>query len=202
LIRNLTVYLSNLSNTPHIEESFFKNHFLKTLESLKPDNTILIAYDGVLNNDTISRLENEVEGKVTELAIPKGPLKKIFFISVEALQNMLIHGGKDAQGHQHNYFILSKNHAKVDIITANLVPNSLIDKLKADVERLNSFNDPAELKSYYMEHLDKNEISDKGGAGLGFITIAMKSGNKLGYDFNKINDNLSLFMLRSSVNLD
>lgn len=191
-----------MSSDQHIEETFFKNHFLKTIESLKPDHTVLIAYDGVLNNDTISRLENEVEGKVTELSIAKGPLKKIFFISVESLQNMLIHGGKDAQGHQHNYFILTKNSTKIEIITANLVSNSIIEKLKKDVERLNSFNDPAELKSYYMEHLDKNEISDKGGAGLGFITIAMKSGNKLGYDFSKINDTLSLFMLRSSVNLD
>ncbi len=191
-----------MSAEPHIEETFFKNHFLKTIEGLKPDHTVLIAYDGVLNNDTISRLENEVEGKVTELSIAKGPLKKIFFISVESLQNMLIHGGKDSQGHQHNYFILTKNHTKIEIITANLVSNNIIEKLKKDVERLNSFNDPAELKSYYMEHLDKNEISDKGGAGLGFITIAMKSGNKLGYEFGKINDTLSLFMLRSSVNLD
>ncbi|MGZ3884094.1 MAG: SiaB family protein kinase [Bacteroidia bacterium] len=191
-----------MSNEPHMEEAFFKNHFLKTLESLKPEQTVLLAYDGVLNNDTISRLETEVEGKVTELAIAKTPLKKIFFISVEALQNMLIHGGKDASGHQHNYFILSKNHTKIEITTANLVNNSAIEKLKTDVERLNSFNEPAELKSYYMEHLDKNEISDKGGAGLGFITIAMKSGNKLGFDFSRINDTLSLFMLRSTVNLD
>ncbi len=191
-----------MSNEQHIEETFFKTHFLKTLETLKPDQSVLLAYDGVLNNDTISRLETEVEGKVTELAIAKTPLKKIFFISVEALQNMLIHGGKDSLGHQHNYFVLSKNHAKVEIITANLVNNSNIDKLKQDVERLNSFAEPADLKSYYMEHLDKNEISDKGGAGLGFITIAMKSGNKLGYSFDKINDTLSLFLLRSTVSLE
>jgi hypothetical protein len=185
-----------------MEEAFFKSHFAKTLETLKPDQAVLLAYDGVLNNDTISRLESEVEGKVTELAIAKTPLKKIFFISVEALQNMLIHGGKDSAGHQHNYFILSKNHTKVEIITANLVNNANIEKLRTDVERLNSFNEPSELKSYYMEHLDKNEISDKGGAGLGFITIAMKSGNKLGYTFDKINDQLSLFLLRSTVSLE
>ncbi len=191
-----------MSDSSHNEEAFFKNHFLKVIDSLKNGNEVLLAYDGVLNVDTISRLETEVEGKVTALAIPKGPLKKIFFISVEALQNMLIHGGKDEAGHQHNYFILSKNPSKVEIVTANLVPNSTIERLKGDIERLNSFNDPAELKGYYMEHLEKNEISDKGGAGLGFITIAMKSGNKLGYEFDKISDSLSLFMLKSTVNLE
>lgn len=191
-----------MSDGTHTEEAFFKSHFLKTIDSLKNGSEVLLAYDGVLNVDTISRLETEVEGKVTALQIPKGPLKKIFFISVEALQNMLIHGGKDEMGHQHNYFILSKNHTKVEIITSNLVPNGTIERLKGDVERLNSFNDPAELKNYYMEHLEKNEISDKGGAGLGFITIAMKSGNKLGYEFDKISDKLSLFLLKSTVNLE
>lgn len=191
-----------MNNQSQIEESFFKNHFLKTIDKLKDGNDVLLAYDGVLNVDTISRLESEVENKVSALQIAKGPLKKVFFISVEALQNMLIHGGKDDQGHQHNYFIVSKNHTKIEIITANLVSNSNIDKLKNDVERLNSFADPAELKSYYMEHLEKNEISDKGGAGLGFITIAMKSGNKLGYEFAKINDKTSLFFLKSTVSLE
>jgi DNA-binding transcriptional regulator GbsR (MarR family) len=191
-----------LENQSQIEESFFKNHFLKTIDSLKGNNDVLLAYDGVLNVDTISRLESEVENKVSALQIAKGPLKKVFFISVEALQNMLIHGGKDEQGHQHNYFIVSKNHTKIEIITANLVSNDNINKLKDDVERLNSFADPAELKSYYMEHLEKNEISDKGGAGLGFITIAMKSGNKLGYEFAKINDKTSLFFLKSTVSLE
>lgn len=191
-----------MNDTLQIEETFFKNHFLKTLDGLKSGSNILIAYDGVLNNDTISRLENEVEGKVSELSIAKGPLKKIFFISVESLQNMLIHGGKDHKGNQHNYFILSKTTTKTEIITANLVSNIAVNKLKQDIEKLNSFNDPVELKNYYMEHLEKNEISDKGGAGLGFITIAMKSGNKLGYSFDKINDTYSLFLLRSAVNIE
>jgi hypothetical protein len=191
-----------LENQSQIEESFFKNHFLRTIDNLKGDREVLLAYDGVLNVDTISRLESEVENKVSALQISKGPLKKVFFISVEALQNMLIHGGKDEQGHQHNYFIVSKNHTKIEIITANLVSNDNINKLKNDVERLNSFADPAQLKSYYMEHLEKNEISDKGGAGLGFITIAMKSGNKLGYEFAKINDKTSLFFLKSTVSLE
>ena len=44
-------------------------------------------------------------------------------------------------------------------------------------------------------------MSEKGGAGLGFITIGMKSGNKLKVDFKKINDQFSLFTLTSSVNL-
>ena len=63
------------------------------------------------------------------------------------------------------------------------------------------FIDEKALKAYYLEHLENNTMSDKGGAGLGFITIGMKSGNKLKVDFKKINDQFSLFTLTSAVNL-
>jgi len=74
--------------------------------------------------------------------------------------------------------------------------------LEKQIETINDFEDPAALKQYYMEHLENNQLSEKGGAGLGFITIAMKSGNKLKVSFEKIDENYSLFLLNSTVNID
>ena len=70
------------------------------------------------------------------------------------------------------------------------------------IEKINSFDDPAALKAFYLEHLENNELSDKGGAGLGFITIAMKSGNKITPLFEVINDKYSLFLLEIKINLE
>jgi hypothetical protein len=86
--------------------------------------------------------------------------------------------------------------------TANLVGNSVVPKLTNDINTINSFDDPAKLKEYYLEHLENNELSDKGGAGLGFITIAMKSGNKLGANFNSLNDKFSHFALEAKINIE
>ena len=47
----------------------------------------------------------------------------------------------------------------------------------------------------YIDVLTNGEISKKGGAGLGFITIAMKSKNKLNFYIDKIDANLSCFTL-------
>ena len=44
-------------------------------------------------------------------------------------------------------------------------------------------------------------MSDKGGAGLGFITIGMKSGNKLKTNFKKINNEFSLFILKATISI-
>lgn len=184
------------------ESEFFDIHFTESIKAINADSTLIIAYDGVLNTETISKLETEIEQKIIDLAVPKAALKKIFFICVESLQNMLIHGHRDLSGNQHNYFLVYKKGNQILIRTANLISNTAIEKVEGDLKTINSFEDPADLKSYYINHLEKNELSEKGGAGLGFITIAMKSGNKLNFSFDKISDLHSLFKLEATVNVD
>jgi hypothetical protein len=191
-----------LSVTANKEHEFFDVHFSKQLENVSKDGELIHAYDGVLNTETISKLESEIESKIMERGLPKAVVKKVFFICVESLQNMLLHGHKDDVGAQHNFFILKLVKGKVVIITANLITNTSIAKLKSDIEEINSFDEPAALKNYYLEHLENNELSEKGGAGLGFITIAMKSGNKLKADFETINDRRSLFLMEVSRNTE
>ena len=183
-------------------EVFFKEKFKTLLQAVPANESVLVSYNGILSQEQVAKLENEVETKIVEAGVPKGPLKKIFFISVETLQNMLIHGNKDIEGNQHNFFILKKNGVKTHITSANLIQNKNITGLEAQMETINQFEDAAALKQYYMEHLENNQLSDKGGAGLGFITIAMKSGNKLSYKFDKINEEASLFLLTSTVLLE
>ena len=45
----------------------------------------------------------------------------------------------------------------------------------------------------------KTSISSKGGAGLGIIDMALKSGNKFEYSFNQIDDSNSFFTLKVKV---
>ena len=191
-----------MSITLNKEDPFFDLHFEKQIETVNATGELTLAYDGVLNTETISKLESTIEEKILENNLPKMVVKKVFFICVESLQNMLIHGHKDDAGAQHNFFILYITNKSVKITTANLITNSSIPKLTSDINRINSFTDPAALKAYYLEHLENNELSDKGGAGLGFITIAMISGNKLAVQFNEINEKRSLFLLEITINIE
>ncbi len=190
-----------MSNNSHSEKEFVHEQYEQMLRAHQQDETVLVSHYGELSQSVISHLEGNVEEKITSLEIAKGPIKKIFFISVETLQNMLLHGQKNSQGEQHNFFILVKNGSNLKVISSNLVANSSIPALEKQINTINSFDDEKVLKSYYLEHLENNTMSEKGGAGLGFITIVMKSGNKLKVDFKKINDEVSLFTLTSSVNL-
>lgn len=190
-----------MSDNLHNEKEFVHEQYEQMLRAHQHDETVLVSHFGELSQSVISNLEGSVEEKITSLDIAKGPIKKIFFISVETLQNMLLHGQKNDKGEQHNFFILVKNGSNLKVISSNLVANSSIPALEKQINTINSFDDEKALKAYYLEHLENNTMSEKGGAGLGFITIGMKSGNKLKVDFQKINDQFSLFTLTSSVSL-
>jgi hypothetical protein len=191
-----------LENNSSIDLQFFESRFEDLVKNLSTSNNVLVQYFGELNQEIISSLEGKVESSIIEQSVSKGPLRKIFFIAVETLQNMLIHGHKNLNGEQRSFFILTKNNSSVGLYSANLISNKSVPILEKQIDTINDFEDPAALKSYYMEHLENNQISEKGGAGLGFITIAMKSSNKLKIDFSKIDDNYSMFLLNSTVNIE
>jgi hypothetical protein len=51
----------------------------------------------------------------------------------------------------------------------------------------------------YTNTLSASELSEKGGAGLGLIEIARKSGNKIKYQFEKYDDEFSLFFMDTLI---
>jgi uncharacterized protein YpuA (DUF1002 family) len=76
--------------------------------------------------------------------------------------------------------------------------NEEVEKLKTRLDKVNSLSKD-ELRQFYREILDNNQISKKGGANLGMIDMARKSGEKLDYHFTKVNDQLTFFDLRVRV---
>lgn len=191
-----------MSETNTIDYKFFENEYTRLFKDLEENQSVLVSFFGLLNQENISKLEAEIERSLLDNFIGKSQLKKVFFISVETLQNMLIHGHRNSIGEQRNFFLLRKNSKSIEVISANLIANSAVSGLHSVIEKINSFDDAAALKQYYMDHLENNQISEKGGAGLGFITIAMKSGNKLKVDFKRIDDEFSMFRLTSTVSID
>jgi hypothetical protein len=72
------------------------------------------------------------------------------------------------------------------------------EKLNLRLNAVKSLSD-TDLKKQYMDVLSNGELSAKGGAGLGFLTIALKSGNNMDFEFQGLNKEYSLFSLQSKV---
>ena len=66
------------------------------------------------------------------------------------------------------------------------------------IDNINSL-DKDGLKELHKFKMRETAISEKGGAGLGFIDIARKTGNPLEYHFEPIDADNSFFLLKSRV---
>ena len=70
--------------------------------------------------------------------------------------------------------------------------------LREKLEQINQL-DAKEIREVYRQMLSVAEFTDKGGAGLGLIEMAKKTGNKLDYDFISLDKDYSYFILSKTV---
>jgi hypothetical protein len=78
------------------------------------------------------------------------------------------------------------------------VKNENLPSLRHALEHINSL-DKDGLKELYKEIIKNTTISVKGGAGLGFVDMARKSGEKLEWSFIPMNDDQSFFCLKVNI---
>jgi len=189
----------DLNKSGSTEETIFtaKVNSLKAAYS-SPDKKIIVSHIGELDQDKVNTISTLVETQMEYLGVSKSAVKKIFNIVIETLQNICLHGEKDNNGYQMTYFLIGKFGNEFMIYSGNIVTNQNAEKLNKRLNAIRSLSD-SDLKKQYMDVLSNGELSAKGGAGLGFLTIALKSGNKIDFDFEMLNKEYSLFSLQSKV---
>jgi hypothetical protein len=164
----------------------------------KSEKKIVVSHFGEFSQDLVNSLSNGVEETMFEAGDKKGTIKRMFSILVEGLQNVRIHGEKDEDSNQISFLIIAQDENEYLVTIANLVKNEVLDKIISRIDELNAM-DEAEVKAYYMDTLTNGIMSQKGGAGLGFITMAMKSKNKLNYIPEQVSDELTCFSLEIKI---
>jgi len=168
------------------------------------NDDIILAFKGDITEDLLTSvfqiMESRLEVTPAELRIKK----KVNNILVECLQNVYHHmedftDDENPDDNASAMFIIcqDKNNA-FRIITGNHILNTNIDKLKQNIDHVNGMSE-SELKANYIEALKTTELSAKGGAGLGMMDMARKSGRKLEYRFDPINDRIAFFSLMISI---
>jgi len=124
--------------------------------------------------------------------------KKLFTIVVECLENIQKHAlfiGKFNSAPPSYSFEISADDKEYLITAVNIVSNSSIGFLKRKLTLISQLNN-SHLKELYKRTLKKTSISEKGGADLGLIDIAIKSNNELTFFFKPINKELSLYTIQ------
>jgi len=162
---------------------------------LKDDNQCLL-YNGSFNDDVTYKLVGLSEANLKNFKEGTKTQRRVSYLMAECFQNILRHGDKESmQEHSQedtSFFMNRYASGKYFIVSANIIKDDDIEALKTQLDQLNNL-DEEELKDLYKQVIRYGKISDKGGAGLGLIEMARKSGHKLGYSFMKYNSDSSIF---------
>lgn len=131
-------------------------------------------------------------------AVPTQPLinRKVSFLLVECFQNIIKHGKPEEStsidSSEPGIFTFRNQDNCFTINSINLVLQEDIAQLNQQVESVNSLKG-MNLKELYLHQLENSQINNKGGAGLGLIELARKSGNDLICDFSEVDHRFARF---------
>jgi len=171
----------------------------KLFKAMQKDNLNYI-YRGVFTANITDNILALAESNLVKKEDPRALKRKVYNVMVEGLQNITKHQADIDVDVENNYgvFVLKKENLKYFITTGNLIENENIPGLTEQIEQVNKL-DADELKAYHRKVLVDGKISNKGGAGLGLIDMARKSGNKLLYAFELVDDKYSYFYLHTEI---
>lgn len=165
-------------------------------------NQINLAYEGEITHQITKAFTSLTENNMAKEEDYNSVQKKVFHVMVECLQNISKHAenrynqvtSKDGRG----IFMVSKGETEYHVTTGNVIKNEKIPSLRKMLENINQL-DKDGLKKLYKQQIKEGRLSPKGGAGLGFIDIARKTGEKLIFSFLTIDEEKSFFVLTSTI---
>jgi hypothetical protein len=161
-------------------------------------NAILFSHFGDFNaskNDSVLKL---IESSLIESGVKRQTTKRFCSTLIEVLQNMSIHSAKDQNGRMYAYLILTQNKSGFGIYSGNLILQTEMEGFSVKLGQIADMDKDA-LRKLYIETLCSDEMSSKGGAGLGLLTIAKRSSHKLNYHLSELDNFFGYIQMNSSI---
>ncbi|MFZ6001935.1 MAG: SiaB family protein kinase [Bacteroidota bacterium] len=178
-------------------------NFIYDLHRTMMAEKLILVYEGDFTQETTKSILAMAERNLDSSGEESSIKRKVFNVMVEALQNIVKHSSE--QGTKAGsliskaaIFMISKDDSKYCILTGNPILKANVAGLTKALDHLNSL-DKDGLKEMYKEIIKNTQISEKGGAGLGFVDMARKSGEKLEFQFASIDADYDFFCLKVNI---
>ena len=152
---------------------FIENHGLERIR---------LAHDGLPSSGNIESLLDTVKNFMGKWS-SRNKSSKALRISVEVLQNMTKHA--QSNGEDDAYVLFYTSGDKLMLVACNVVSTSNRKKIETEFQSF-ADNSPEELQQLYRSSLGSAQLTSTGGAGIGLIDIAYRSGSIPEYCFYPI----------------
>lgn len=179
------------TNTDHLKYIYELHNDMQTRH-------LILLYEGEFTQEITKSVLEMAERNMDHFGEESNIKRKVFNIMVECLQNISKHATsmKDLKHPKTGIFLIGKFNGSYIISSGNFIANDKVDDLNSRLEKINSL-DKDGLKAIHKEFLSNAKNTKKHSPGLGLIDIARKSGQKIEYSIDTINDKISYFSLHA-----
>ena len=188
-------------DAPKLKNKGFLEFIYSFFGSVRSEE-IILAYEGEINHQVMKTFTSLTDSKMSKETEMSEVQRKVYHVLVECLQNIYkhaFHTNKDPDSDlNHGVLLVTRSKSHYYIITGNTIENTRISGLKTMLDEINSLN-RKQLDELFRQQLMEGKLSEKGGAGLGFIDIRRKTGNELDFHFLPIDDPYSFFILTTAI---
>ncbi len=176
-------------------------NFIYDLHRTMMSENLILVYQGDFTQETTKSILSMAERNLDSSGEESSIKRKVFNVMVEALQNIVKHSDELVDGAITSHaaiFLIGRQATQYTIMSGNPIRKENVAGLKEKLEQINNL-DKEGLKELYKSIIKNTTISEKGGAGLGFVDMARKSGTKLEYDFPEMGNDYCFFCLKVYV---
>jgi hypothetical protein len=176
----------------------FVYEFYKSMKA----HEITLVYEGEITHQITKAFTSLTESSMSKEEESGTVQRKVFHVMVECLQNISKHaddfGPEDYLFAGRGIFMVSKRETEYTVTTGNAIDKQRVEETREMLDHINSLDKEA-LNELYKKQMKEGRLSEKGGAGLGFIDIVRKTGRKLDYHFLPITEQTMFFLLTSTI---
>jgi hypothetical protein len=165
------------------------------------ENMIDLAFKGPFSHQVLLSLADTLMGTINSQDAPQKKARNVFSIFIELTQNIRDYSyerttfeGKDVGS---GLILLQEFDNLFEITSCNIVEKEKGDELIEYCEFLNTL-DADQLKKRYKEKI-KEDNNSESNAGVGLISMARKSSKEFVFGMERIDDKLSFFHLKITV---
>lgn len=182
--------LTKNNNTTEIINAKFHKH--ANLISNQINEVIIFSHIGLFSQDFVNSIAATLESIMIASEDRKLVIKRMFSILIEGLQNIRVHSSKMEDEFSLGFVIVSKNDNHYSIQFGNIINRQEEEGLASNLNFLNAATQE-KLKEMYYRILTNGLFSEKGGAGLGFLTMKIKSDYPISFLFEELDTHHLIF---------
>lgn len=168
-----------------------------------PKAEVIIDYKGPISFATMEMILNKLRTSKPFTEMKKPARKRLYGTVVETIDNIYKYAAGNADeklSKKKLPMLVVKKLGKEFVVTVgNLVTSDIVEDLKFKLDRVNQLDNEA-LKTLYEDVINQEAGEEDKGAGLGLITMALRTEQDITYKFTVVDQIHSFFQMQIIIN--